>query len=175
MKTKQRHANENYTTINVPYKQSRLSKSENMIIIKQDKRREVVIKDKPKYNEKCLLCLDTEILEKLNYDSIKKENWRKNTKNLVKIRNWLSNQEYLSLYPSRSCPRKFYETVKVNKLSENSSVDDLLTRPFFSNFGSGTYDLAKHLTKLNTLICKKKIKQLLKLCTKTAQNVNFYM
>ena len=104
-----------------------------------------------------------------------KKNWRKNTKNLVKIKNWLSNQEYLSLYPSRSCPGKFYETVKANKLSENSSVDDLLTRPIFSHFGSGTYDLAKHLAKLNTLICKKKIKQLLKLCTKTAQNVNFYM
>ena len=44
-----------------------------MIIIKQDKGREVVIKDKPKYNEKCLLCLDAEILEKLNYDSIKKK------------------------------------------------------------------------------------------------------
>ena len=49
-----------------------VKKNEKIIIIKQDKRREVVIMDKPRYTEASLLLLDTKNFKKLDYDPIKK-------------------------------------------------------------------------------------------------------
>lgn len=49
-----------------------VKKNEKIIIIKQDKRREVVIMDKPRYTETSLLLLDTKNFKKLDYDPIKK-------------------------------------------------------------------------------------------------------
>ena len=76
LETKQRNKSENYTAIKVPlkYKQTvqELPKNENIIIIIQDKRRELVIMDKPKYVEKSLLLLDSKNFKKLDYDPIKK-------------------------------------------------------------------------------------------------------
>ena len=64
------------------------------------------------------------------------------------MKNRLSSQEYLRLYPSGSCPGKFYETAKVHKISENDTVDEPPIHPIFSNIGTATYDLAKYLAKL---------------------------
>ena len=64
----------------------------------------------------------------------------------MKIR--LSPQEYLRLYPSGSCPGKFYGTAKVHKISENDTVDELPIRPIVSNIGTATYNLSKYLAKL---------------------------
>lgn len=49
-----------------------VKKNEKIIIIKQDKRREVVIIYKPRYTETSLLLLDTKNFKKLDYDPIKK-------------------------------------------------------------------------------------------------------
>ena len=57
-------------------------------------------------------------------------------------------QECLRVYPSGSCPGKFYETAKVQRVSENETVDELLIQPFVSNIGTGTYDPTKYLAKL---------------------------
>ena len=48
----------------------------------------------------------------------------------------LSQQENLRLYPSGSCPGKFYGTAKVHKISENDTVDELPILPIISNFGT---------------------------------------
>ena len=50
---------------------------------------------------------------------------------------------YSKLYPSGSCPGKFYGTAKIA-----SNVDDLPLRPLISNIGTVTYQTAKYLAKL---------------------------
>ena len=64
------------------------------------------------------------------------------------MKNRLSPQEYLRLYPSGSCTDKFYGTAKVHKISENDTVDELPIRPIVSNIGTATYNLSKYLAKL---------------------------
>ena len=57
IKTKLRNTCEKYCNIKVPYAQrkiiSYLSKRDDIVILKQDKGRGVVIMDKTKYTEKC--------------------------------------------------------------------------------------------------------------------------
>ena len=54
---------------------------------------------------------------------------------------------YSKLYPSGSCPGKFYGIAKMHKLLANN-VDDLPLRPVISNIGTVTYQTAKYLAKL---------------------------
>ena len=51
-----------------------------------------------------------------------------------KIKRGLSVQEYSTIYPTGSCPDKFYGTSKVHKLPEN--VGQLPIRPIVSNIGN---------------------------------------
>ena len=46
----------------------KLSRNDDIIIIKQDKGHGVVIMSKPKYHEKCLELLNTDQFTKLNHD-----------------------------------------------------------------------------------------------------------
>ena len=48
------------------------------------------------------------------------------------MKNTVSQREYLRLYPSGSCPSKFYGIAKVHKISENDTVDELSIRPIVS-------------------------------------------
>ena len=63
IKTKLRNTCEKYCNIKVPYSQrkiiSNLSKRDDIVIFKQDKGRWVMIMDKTKYAEKCLIMLST--------------------------------------------------------------------------------------------------------------------
>ena len=64
LKTKLSSTCEKYSQINVPYKYKKvidnLSKNKNIVILKQDKGRGVVILDTTKYTEKCMALLNTE-------------------------------------------------------------------------------------------------------------------
>ena len=115
--------------------------------MKQDKGRGVVIMDKSKYHEKCLMILEKDNFKTLDLDPTKKTE-EKMQRISRKMKNRLSPQEYLRLYPSGSCPGKFYGTAKVDKISENDTVDELPIRPIVSNIGTATYDLTKYLAKL---------------------------
>ena len=64
------------------------------------------------------------------------------------MKNELSKQEYVRLYPGGSYLVKFYKTTEVRKFSKDSTVDDILLRTIVWNFGTVTYGLAKYLTKL---------------------------
>lgn len=77
-----------------------------------------------------------------------KKSEAKYKKNLREMKNELSKQEYVRLYPGGSYLVKFYETTEVRKFSKDSTVDDILLRTFVWNFGTVTYGLAKYLTKL---------------------------
>ena len=72
VKTKLRDACEKYYRIKMPYKHRKsienLSKRDDVIILKQDKGRGVVLMDKNKYTEKCMLLLNTKQFKKLDND-----------------------------------------------------------------------------------------------------------
>ena len=63
---------------------------------------------------------------------------------LRKIKSKLPQKAYKKLYPTGSCPGKFYGNAKVHKLSINN-LDDLTLRPILSNIGRATYGTAKYL------------------------------
>ena len=51
-----------------------------------------------------------------------KKNEEKIQQILLKIKNRLSQQEYLHLHPSGSCPGKFYGTAKVHKILQMTKL-----------------------------------------------------
>ena len=72
LKTKLRSTCEKYSKIHVPYKYKKvinnLSKNENIVILKQDKGRDVIILDRTKYTKKCMVLLNTERFKRLRTD-----------------------------------------------------------------------------------------------------------
>ena len=74
LKTKWRNTCEQYTNINVPYKEreiiNKLKKNQNTLLL-QDKGRGIVIIDRNRYTNKCLNILNTEQFRKLDRDSTK--------------------------------------------------------------------------------------------------------
>ena len=72
LKTKLRNTCEKYSNIKIPDKQEdiikKLTKNEQILVMKQDKGRGVVIMDKNKYVEKCLSFLRTTQFKKLTAD-----------------------------------------------------------------------------------------------------------
>ena len=68
-------------------------------------------------------------------------------RSLRKLKSKLSSYEYKKLYPTGSCPGKFYGTAKLHKLPVNGKIDDLPIRPIVSNINTAIYQLVKHLSK----------------------------
>ena len=101
-KTKLRDACEKYCRIKIPYKHRKtienLSKRDDVIILKQDKGRGVVLMDKNKYTEKCMLLLNTKQFKKLDNDPTKTTEG-KIQRMLRRIKPKLSEHEYRVLYP----------------------------------------------------------------------------
>ena len=102
----------------MPYKHRKtienLSKRDDVIILKQDKGRGVVLMDKNKYTEKCMLLLNTKQFKKLDNDPTKTTEG-KIQRMLRRIKPKLSEHEYKVLYPFGSSPGKFYNTTKIQK------------------------------------------------------------
>ena len=73
---------------------------------------------------------------------------KKIQRTLWKMKNRLSQQDNIRLWPSGSCPGKFYGTAKVHKRSWNDTVDELPIRLNVSNTGIVKYNLAKYLARL---------------------------
>ena len=115
--------------------------------MKQDKGRGVVLMDRTIYLEKCLDILDTNQFRKLSTDPTKKTE-EKIQRVLRKMKRSFSTQEYSTIYPTGSCPVKFYGTGKIHQLPDNGNVEQLPIRPIVSNMEIVTYQLAKYLAKL---------------------------
>ena len=148
---------EKYSRINVPYKYRKivndLSRNKNIVIMKQDKRKGVVVMDRGKYFDKCLAMLNTEQFVQLQKDPTNSLE-RKVQRTLRKIKQKLPTDVYAKLYPTGSSPGKFYGTAKVHKLSKNDTVKELPLRPITSNLNTATYQLARYLAKvLSPLSC----------------------
>ena len=82
VKSKLRDACEKYWRIKIPYNHRKtienLSKRDDVIILKQDKRRRITLTDKNKYTEKCMLLLNAKQFQKLGNDNDNSENVEEN-------------------------------------------------------------------------------------------------
>ena len=157
LKSKIRRTCENYSKEKVPYKFQyvidNLSKNKNIIIMREGKGRGITILDRKNYIEKCLNILDTKQLRKLSKDPTKTLE-RKIQRILRKIKCHLEEKEYKKLYPTGSKPGLFYGTAKVNKLKIREGLKKLTVRPIISNIRTTTYETAKYLNTLLTLLTK---------------------
>ena len=128
MKTKILNTFEKYCHVKVPYKQrkiiSNLSNSKDIVILKQDKGRGVVIMDQRNYTENCMSSLSSNQFVHIMNDP-KKSLESKVQRTLRKIKSKLSEQNYKKLYSTRFCPGKFHGTAKIHKLSVNGCINDL--------------------------------------------------
>ena len=150
-KTKLRDACAKYCRIKIPYKHRKtienVSKRDDVIIVKQDKGRRVVLIDKNKYTEKCMLFLNTKQFKKLDNDPTKTTEG-KIQRMLKRIKAKLCEYEYKFLYPSGWSTRKFVGTAKIHKAPRNGTIDQLPIIPIVSNLNTATYQLAKHPSKI---------------------------
>ena len=127
IKTKLENTCENYSKVKVPYRHrkivSELSKNKNIVVLKQGKLRTVVGMDRHKYIENCMSLL-TDPIKTLE---------SKVQRLLRKLKSKLSPYKYKKLYPTVSCPGKFYGTGKLHKLLVNGKTDHLPIRPIVPN------------------------------------------
>ena len=72
---------------------------------------------------------------------------RKNTANFTENEKQIITTRTLTFKPKWILCRQV-GTIKVYKISENDTVDELPVRTIVSNIGSTTHDLAKYLAKL---------------------------
>ena len=96
LKTKLRNICNKYNRIRVPYKYRKIvetfSNNRNIMLLRQDKGRGIVVINRIKYTEKCLNLLNTDSFVKLNYDPTKTIEG-KIQRSLRKIKNNLTKQE----------------------------------------------------------------------------------
>ena len=151
LKSKIRRTCENYSKIKIPYQQqnviNNLSNNKNIILIKQEKGRRIVILDKKHFIEKCFSIVESKQFQKLKKDPTKiLESTVQRT--LRKIKNVLSENDYKKLDLTRSRPGLFYGTAKVHKLQSNQGLSELTVKPILSKIGTATYETAKYLNNL---------------------------
>ena len=93
--------------------------------------------DKHKYMEKWMSLLTTKHFKQVDSDLTKalESNVQRS---LRKLKSKLSPYKHKKLYPTGSCPGKFYGTVKLHKLPANGKIDDIPIRPILSNTNTAT-------------------------------------
>ena len=151
---------EKYSCINVPYNCRKivndLSRNKDIVIMKQNKGRRVVVMDRGKYFDKCLAILNTEQFVQLQKHTSSLE--REVQCTLRKIKQKLPTDVHAKLYPTGSSPGKFYGTAKAHKLAINDTVKELPLCHIILNLNTATYQLAHYLAKiLSPLSCSQYI------------------
>ena len=115
-----------------------LTKNENIVLLKLDKEKGVVLMNKIDYVNKCNELLSTAQFKQLDNDPTRPTE-RKMQSLLRKSKTHLPDEElYKTLYPTGSAPGKFYGTAKVHKLKTGEGIDKLPLRPIVSNIGTAT-------------------------------------
>ena len=107
----------------------------------------MVILDRKTYIDKCSGLLSSKQFTLCNSDPTKQTEGQIQ-RAVRKIKTYISETDYKTIYPTGSCPGRFYGTAKLHKLKEGQTVDDLPIRPIISNIGTASYHLAKYLAKL---------------------------
>ena len=97
----------------------------------RQRERGVVIMDRSIYTDKCMSLLSSNQSIHISNDPTKslKSNIQRT---LLKIKSKLSEQEHKKLYPTGSCPGKFYGTTKIHKFPVNGGINELPIRPIVS-------------------------------------------
>ena len=128
---------------------SKLSKNKNVVVMKQDKGRGVVLIDRAKYVEKVLEILNTDNFQELTVDKTKSVE-ESIQRALLSIKKAIGETDYNKIYPSGSQPGKFYGTAKVHKIKpyEQDKIGKLPIRPIISNVGTATHKTAQYLCNL---------------------------
>ena len=96
----------------------RLSKNKDIVILKQDKGRGVVILNRSKYIEKCLSIVNSNEFLQVDKDPTASIE-RKVQRTLRKTKDKIPSLLYLKIYPSVSSPGQFYGTAKLHKFKGN--------------------------------------------------------
>ena len=125
----------------------KLYKNPDIVILRQDKGRGVVILDKTVYISKGESFLGGPEFEKLNNDPTKTFQ-RQVQETLLGMKKKFTKKIYKKLYPSSSRPGLYFGLAKVHKLKGSSDVNQLPMRPVISNIGTATYELSKYLAEL---------------------------
>ena len=118
LKTKLRHTCDKYSRIKVPYKYrnaiNNLRRNKQLVILKQDKGRGVVLLHKTKYVEKCLSIINANKFKKLDKNpTVSYE--AKIHRTLRRMKSPFTLQEYKKVYPTGSNAGKLYGTAKILK------------------------------------------------------------
>ena len=124
-----------------------------LVILKQDKRRGIVLLDRLKYTKRYFSIINSKQLKKFG-DNPTTSSESKIQRTIRKLKSKFTTQEYNNLHPTSSNSGKFYGTAKIHKLRKLGTVDDLPLQPIVSNIGVVSYHLAKYLTKLLSPLCK---------------------
>ena len=125
----------------------KLYKNPEIVILRQDKGRGVVLLDKPVYISKGENFLNGPEFEKLDQDPTK--TFQRNVQEtLLESKMKFSSKVYKKLYPSSSRPGLYFGLAKVHKLNGSTDVNQLPMRPVISNIGTATYELSKYLADL---------------------------
>ena len=95
----------------------KLARNTDIIILKQDKGRVVIILDRKSYIQKCVSILNTSQFRKLDTDPTKSLE-RKLQQTQRKIKHEFEDNKYKKLYPTGSRLGLFYGTPKVHKLQQ---------------------------------------------------------
>ena len=115
LKKKLRNICDRYNHIRVLYKFQKivkqLSRKKSIMVLKQDKGRDIVVIDRKKYTEKSISLLHIDSFIQLDHDPTKTTKG-KSQRSVRKMKNNLTKQEYSRLYPTGSSPGKFYGLAK---------------------------------------------------------------
>ena len=151
LRSKIRRTCENYYRIKIPYQYQeiikKLSNKKDIIILRQNKGRGVVVLNRTSYIEWCSNILTSDQFKVFENDPTKTLE-SKVQRVLRKIKHVVDEKLYKRLYPTPSKPGSFYGTAKVHKLKEREGVDKLTLRPIISNTGTATYEITRYLAEL---------------------------
>ena len=132
-----------------------LSNKKDIIILRQDKGRGVVVLNRTRYIEKCSNILTSNQFKVFENDPTKTIE-SKVQRVLRKVKHVVDEKLYKRLYPTSTKPRSFYGTAKVHKLKEREGVDKFILRPIISIIGTATYEAARYLPELLAPLGKSK-------------------
>jgi hypothetical protein len=125
----------------------KLYKNPEIVILRQDKGRGVVILDKTVYISKGENFLNGPEFEKLDFDPTKA--FQTQVQDTLRgMKKKFTKKVYRKLYPSSSRPGLYFGLAKVHKLKGSTDVNRLPMRPVISNIGTATYELSKYLAEL---------------------------
>ena len=122
----------------------RLQNKKDIVILKQDKGKGVVMLNRSKYTEKCLSIVNSSQFLQADKDPTASIE-RKVQRTLRKIKDKIPALFYSNVYPTGPSSGRFYDTAKLHIVKDNGTVP---LRPIISKIGTATYELANYLAKI---------------------------